>query len=877
MLQTNLYERHILLGAKIVEFGGWLMPLNYTNGIISEHLNTRKFSGIFDVSHMGRFIISGKEAVSLLQKVLTNNAEALKVGESHYTLIQNEKGCVKDDAYLYYFRQNEYLLVVNASNRVKDWKYFKEQSKNLNDIVLYDATLVIDMISLQGPKSKEILLSALSEGNLPEPLRNKLDIARIGGFEVLVGRTGYTGEPLCFELFVGKKYSFKVWDTLISAGALPAGLGARDTLRLEANMPLYGHELSGSIPVFASPLAKFAVSFSNLKGDFIGKKSLLLQFDAFKKIEKKDYSSLENLPEKLVPFELLDKGVARLGDKIYKDGNIVGYVTSGTAVPYWETEGCGISSIFKESYLLRSICIGLVSSTIWERDIVDIEVRSNKIRAIAMPYFLRNEAPPFARPITAKGLMDTKAITESLENITQNLEILIKEAILNNHWRQKECINLIPSEMTQSKIVKLLSVLDPSGRYAEHKKMKAFLDLDIFYYQGTEFIFKVEKLLKEEMANYLGCKNIEPRVISGQMANTVVFGALVDYLNIGDKKAEPRRIKRVINHHIIKGGHLSAQPMGALKDYVSIDPVTETPAVTEFPVMPDDPYEIDLEKTKNIILQYLPELIIFGKSVILYREPIKEIKDFIKEQNLNCLLLYDMAHVLGLSGRFFQEPFIDGADIVTGSTHKTFFGPQRGVIASDYIEPEPGYKLWEAVENRAFPGNVSNHHLGTLLGLLAAVYEMRYFKDSYQKQIICNAKAFAQALNENGLKVAGNSKLQFTQTHQVIIEVGFRNGPEIAARLEENNIITNFQATSEEEGFTASGAIRMGVAEMTRFGMKEDDFKELAGLMSDSILRNVNIKEKVIGLRQRFPDMKYCFEDKNYEVFLNDLINEIKN
>jgi len=209
---------------------------------------------------MGRFIIKGKEAASFLQKVLINNAEALHVGESHYTLIQDEKGCSKDDAYLYYFKQNEYLLIVNASNRVKDWQYFKEQSKDLSEVSFHDATRDIDMISLQGPRSKKILLSVLSEGTLLEPLKNKLDIVRIGGFEVLIGRTGYTGEPLCFELFVGKKYSLKVWNTLISAGALPTGLGARDTLRLEVNMPLYGHELSESIPVFAPPLTFFVNS-----------------------------------------------------------------------------------------------------------------------------------------------------------------------------------------------------------------------------------------------------------------------------------------------------------------------------------------------------------------------------------------------------------------------------------------------------------------------------------------------------------------------------------------------------------------------------------------------------------------------------------------
>ncbi|GAI08672.1 unnamed protein product, partial [marine sediment metagenome] len=195
--------------------------------------------------------------------------------------------------------------------------------------------------------------------------------------------------------------------------------------------------------------------------------------------------------------------------------------------------------------------------------------------------------------------------------------------------------------------------------------------------------------------------------------------------------------------------------------------------------------------------------------------------------------MYDMAHVLGLVGPYFQEPFKEGADIVTGSTHKTFFGTQRGIIASDYQRDNLRWPLWEAVRRRAFPGSVSNHHLGTLLGLLMAAYEMNCFKDQYQKRVLSNAKALAQALKESGLDVAGDPNVGYTETHQVILNVGYGKGPEVARRLEDNNIIINYQAGPEEEGFTTSGCLRMGVAEMTRFGMEEKDFQELAQLIRD--------------------------------------------
>ncbi len=195
-----------------------------------------------------------------------------------------------------------------------------------------------------------------------------------------------------------------------------------------------------------------------------------------------------------------------------------------------------------------------------------------------------------------------------------------------------------------------------------------------------------------------------------------------------------------------------------------------------------------------------------------------------------------MAHVLGLVGPRFQEPFAEGADLVTGSTHKTFFGTQRGIVAGNWREEEKQYALWESVENRTFPGSVSNHHLGTLLGLLMAAYEMNCFRDAYQQAVIRNAKAFARALRDAGLQVAGDPAISFTETHQVIVKVEYAKAVEAARRLEENNIICNYQAAPDEEGFTAAGALRLGVQEMTRFGMGPEDFRTLAQYIHDVVV-----------------------------------------
>jgi aminomethyltransferase len=313
--------------------------------------------------------------------------------------------------------------------------------------------------------------------------------------------------------------------------------------------------------------------------------------------------------------------------------------------------------------------------------------------------------------------------------------------------------------------------------------------------------------------------------------------------------------------------------MGALRDFVARDPKTERPAVVNFAVLADNPYKIDLPETSKLIAEYRPELIIFGKSMVLHKEPVAEIRQFLDDQGINTVVMYDMAHVLGLIGPYFQQPFKEGADLVTGSTHKTYFGTQRGIVGSRFQEHEERYELWEALRRRSFPGSVSNHHLGTLLGLLMAAYEMNHFKDKYQPKVISNAKAFARALKDCRLNVAGDPDIDFTETHQVVVDVGYGRGPDIAQRLEDNNIICNYQAGPDEESFTASGALRLGVSEMTRFGMQENDFRILAELVKEVVADDADVRDQVKSLRKSFSELQFCFHGDEYADALQELHN----
>jgi aminomethyltransferase len=868
--KTALNDRHVKLGANMVEFAGWEMPLHYQTGIVQEHLITRSAAGLFDISHMGRFTVRGKDALEFLQHVLTNNAAALEEEEGQYTMIANENGGVIDDAYLYRFFPDEYLLVVNAANREKDFAHLEKARQKFGGVELTDRTKELAMLSLQGPGAKGLMLDLISAGRLPEPMRNCLSTATINRSRVLISRTGYTGEPICFELFCERKDVALIWDMLLDKGVKPIGLGARDTLRLEAALPLYGHELGldpegKEIPAYASMLARFSISLSPLKGQFIGRQALTKQYEAFKRIVDRDYSLIAELPRMIRPVALIDKGIARAEAKVFRGDKLVGYVTSGTMVPFWRSEGVGLSSQQSGDNNRRAIGMSLLDSNLVDGDEVEIEIRGKRARAVIVPYHMRGEAPPHSWPVLHDQLRADREAICATEKMAQNVKTLIHKAIDNHAWRRQQCVNLIPSEQTASPMVRMLSITDPAGRYAEHKQVKAFKEADVFYYQGTDFIAEVEYLLTCEFQRFLECSQVETRVISGQMANMAVFSALVDYLNRADRKSEQRRIRKVMNNHIIKGGHLSAQPMGALRDFVRRDPAWEKPAVVNLPVLENNPFKIDVPAARELMIEHRPELIILGKSMMIHKEPVKELRAIIDELALDCLLMYDMAHVLGLVGPYFQQPFKEGADIVTGSTHKTFYGTQRGVIAVNYAEEDLEYEFWEAIQRRAFPGSTSNHHLGTLLGLLLAAYEMNAFKDDYQKNVLANAKAFARALKECGLDVAGDPQISFTETHQVIINVGYARAPEIARRLEENNIILNYQAAPDEESFSAAGSLRTGVQEMTRFGMQAVDFADLAQLMADVILKNKIVKKDVLDFRKRFLEMQYCFSGDQFD------------
>ena len=442
-----------------------------------------------------------------------------------------------------------------------------------------------------------------------------------------------------------------------------------------------------------------------------------------------------------------------------------------------------------------------------------------------------------------------------MSELYERVAELARRTVRNNLWRQRQCFNLIPSETTPSLLVKLCEIADPAGRYAEHRTLKG---REIYFYQGTGFIQEVEEEARREMQRFFGCEEAELRPISGQMANEIVFKAAVRWLR-GQEESKPlRRLRRVLNNDLTAGGHLSAQPMGALFNYVDVDPATGAECVVHFPPRADNPYRTDTGKLAELLHAARPELVVFGKSMFLYPEPVREVAAIVRDLEPRPILHYDMAHVLGLYGAF-QEPLQEGADVVTGSTHKTFFGTQRGVVVSNLGKDSPLRKLWLEIKTRTFPGSTSNHHLGTLVGLLLATYEMNTFKKEYQEAVRRNAQAFARALDAAGVRVEGSRDDGFTHTHQVVIRVrDHGTGEEIAQRLERNHVVANYQALPNDTSFVESSGIRLGTQEMTRFGMGPPDFERLAGWIADVVRRDRNVADEVARERQHFLTMRYC-------------------
>lgn len=409
MKRTPLYDEHIKLGGKMVEFGGWEMPLNFPDGIIAEHLTTRRYGGIFDISHMGRFLISG-DALPFLQYVLSNNAAALSPGQAHYTIMPTPSGGAVDDTYLYRLDETSFLLVVNAANTEKDWDWLATYRSRFPGLVLEDRTNEIAMLSLQGPETRALMRQLAGAGRLPEPARNFLSVIDLLGEKVPVARTGYTGDPVGFELFIPSVITVPLYRQMIIAGKehgiVPIGLGARDTLRLEAGLPLYGHELGTDkdgreMPVFATRAAHFAVSFAPVKGEYIGRDALLRQFNELKQraehrlnIPPEQYL----LPRMVTPLAVRG-GIARAGSPVFFRGKESGYVTSGTAVPYWESEGRGENRHFGKISKTRALALAYIDSDIHIGDNIQIKIREKELTAVVVKRNQSGGAPPLARPL----------------------------------------------------------------------------------------------------------------------------------------------------------------------------------------------------------------------------------------------------------------------------------------------------------------------------------------------------------------------------------------------------------------------------------------------------------------------------------------------
>ncbi|HOA36160.1 MAG: glycine cleavage system aminomethyltransferase GcvT [Dethiobacteria bacterium] len=317
--KTPLYEKHLALKADLVEYGGWLMPVQY-EGIITEVRQTRRKAGLFDTSHMGEFLVEGPGAADFLQKVLTNDLSTLNDGRIIYSPICYPHGGTVDDILVYRCSAERYLLVVNAANAAKDYAWLSE--KVTPQVSLRDLSAETALLAVQGPNSLALLL-ALTQAPLAQ-LRyyHFLPEVDLAGIKCLVSRTGYTGED-GFEIFCAPDKAEQLWDELLEAGQVrdlglaPAGLGARDVLRLEASLPLYGHELSESISPLEAGLDRF-VSFK--KGEFIGREALLHQKE-------------EGLSRRLGGLILLDRGVLREGYPVFDSEREIGFVSSGTYSP----------------------------------------------------------------------------------------------------------------------------------------------------------------------------------------------------------------------------------------------------------------------------------------------------------------------------------------------------------------------------------------------------------------------------------------------------------------------------------------------------------------------------------------------------------------
>ncbi len=400
----------------------------------------------------------------------------------------------------------------------------------------------------------------------------------------------------------------------------------------------------------------------------------------------------------------------------------------------------------------------------------------------------------------------------------------------HNRWRGFECINLIASENVMSPLAESAYLSDMMHRYAEGRPGKR-------YYQGTKYADIVEEMVSRLFSELLRVNYVEPRAVSGTVANAAVFRVLG---GPGD---------RALVAPVQAGAHVSHTKFGTL-GALGIEHV-------EMP-FDRDSWNIDVDKAVKMVAELKPKFVTLGASVYLFPHPTKEIADAAHE--VGAYVVHDVAHVLGLIvGGKWPNPIHEGADVSTSSTHKTFPGPQGGLIFTNNDD------LYRAISRVIFPWFVSNHHLHRLPATAVTAIEMKYFGESYAEQVVRNARAFAEALCAEGFKVLAES-LGFTKSHMLVVDVAeLGGGAKAAQELESANIIVNKNLLPWDppEAVKNPSGIRLGTQEMTRYGAVESDFKEIARLMRRLLIERRDpeeVKREVVEFRKRFTEVKYTFK-----------------
>ncbi|MEO7190833.1 MAG: glycine cleavage system aminomethyltransferase GcvT [Vicinamibacterales bacterium] len=360
--KTPLNARHRAMGARMVDFGGWDMPVEYS-GITDEHLTVRSAVGLFDVSHMGEIELAGPDALGAIQWLTSNDASRLSVGQAQYSALTTPSGTFVDDVLVYRMADDHYLLVVNASNIVKDYTWIDSQTKARGgDVSVVNSSSRYALVGIQGPAAAAVLqtLTAIDLGAMKYYWFASGEVA---GLRVTVSRTGYTGED-GFEIFVPPSQAERLWDALLhegqDAGIKPCGLGARDTLRLEACMRLYGNEMDDQVTVLEAGLGRF-IGWN--KGDFLGRDVLQQQ-------------QTGGVARGLVAFEMTERGIARHGYPVLSGDEPVGVVTSGTQTPF----------------VKKAIGFAMVPASMTAVDtplVIDIRGRRTQARVVPEPFYAR--------------------------------------------------------------------------------------------------------------------------------------------------------------------------------------------------------------------------------------------------------------------------------------------------------------------------------------------------------------------------------------------------------------------------------------------------------------------------------------------------------